>query len=280
MNCEDKLAELKGAFENHLIAETEKWNFPSKVKESMKYALLSGGKRFRPLLLLCVYEAFSGDVSTAALDFALAIEAIHTYSLVHDDLPCMDDDDFRRGNPTVHKKFGEAVAVLTGDALLNFAYEKLFSITEKHTTKNVVKACKLLSLRSGASGLIAGQINDLNFENEAVNQTQLEYIFRHKTCDLIMAAVECGALLANAKLEDVNALCDFAYNFGYAFQLADDLLDGNANDGCSSLRLYKEEEIKQQIEAYTESALNALKKVTVNVGILEYFAKKAKNRTK
>lgn len=205
---------------------------PSKLRESMAYSLLAGGKRLRPLLVLLTAEACGGEVD-AALPTACAIEMVHTYSLIHDDLPAMDDDDFRRGRPTNHKVFGEAMAILAGDALLTLAFE----IVAQFTTPATVAAacCADLASASGWCGMVAGQVADLEAEaaghESQVNQDpaeslrQLEAIHRRKTGRLLTSAVTLGARVAQADQNLINRLEHFGKSVGLAFQIADDLLD-------------------------------------------------------
>lgn len=281
MNYEERLQLTINKFDEYLKNKCNSWNFPKVLQDSMQYALFTGGKRFRPVLLLETFKTFYGDVTDYALDFACAIECMHTYSLVHDDLPCMDDDDYRRGQLTVHKKFGEDIAVLTGDALLNYSYELMLSaVTKAGDQEKALKALKAFSSATGANGLIGGQVKDLSFNAENATIEDLRYVFTHKTCDLIVSAVECGALLACASEKDVNAMKEFAYNFGFAFQIADDLLDGEAGDGCSILKLYDEDLSKKLLNEYTNKAINALNGVSADTYIFRYLAEKAEKREK
>jgi geranylgeranyl diphosphate synthase type II len=278
MDFEKELLNLREKFENRLNELTLKWDFPTPLAESMKYALTSGGKRFRPTLLLCAYKVFAADVSEIALDFAIAIELIHTYSLVHDDLPCMDDDDYRRGKLTVHKKFSEDIAVLCGDALLNKAFEIIFGLIEKD--KKAIKAATKLATKTGAGGLIGGQVKDLQCStNKDITIDDLNYVYTHKTCDLIVAAVECGAILAGATDEEVAAMVEFGYNFGYVFQLVDDLLDEGSENEFSALRLYTKDEILKIIVDRNKKAIEALEKIDKNTEALKYLSNKSTTRT-
>lgn len=195
---------------------------PAPLDEAMRYSLLSGGKRLRPILLLEAYRLFAGEPTRAAELLACAVECVHTYSLIHDDLPCMDDDDLRRGKPTSHKVFGEAMAVLAGDALLNLAYELIFEAAEFDPM--AVKAGKRIADAIGSRGLIAGQTLDIA-EEEKPAATVLRYIYQHKTADLISAALLAGAILTGADDEQLKNLKEFGDNYGFAFQLGDDVLD-------------------------------------------------------
>lgn len=267
-------------FENSLLSLSGSWNFISPLDESIRYSLFSGGKRIRPVMLLETYKLFR-PLDASALRFAAATEALHTYSLVHDDLPCMDNDDYRRGKPSSHKKFGENIAVLTGDALLNLAYELVFDAIELSPYREgAIKAGRTFAALTGAKGLIAGQIADLSFTREKRDFNDLEYVFRHKTCDLIVAAVKCGALAAGADEKSAAALEDYAYNFGFAFQLADDLLDGAEDEGCSSLKLYDENRVRKILADYTSRAVSALDKIDCDTRFLRYLAQISEKRLK
>lgn len=201
---------------------------PPRLREAMQYSLLAGGKRLRPLLVLLTAEACGGSLE-AALPAACAIEMVHTYSLIHDDLPAMDDDDFRRGRPTNHKVFGEALAILAGDALLTLAFE----ILARDTEPDVAAACCVdLAGASGWCGMVAGQVADLEAEQRDASTltelealTQLEAIHRRKTGRLLCSAVTLGARIARAPQDLLERLKIYGKNVGLAFQIADDLLD-------------------------------------------------------
>ncbi|KFK40253.1 hypothetical protein AALP_AA3G350200 [Arabis alpina] len=200
---------------------------PIKIHESMRYSLLAGGKRVRPILCIAACELVGGDESTA-LAAACAVEMIHTMSLIHDDLPCMDNDDLRRGKPTNHKVYGEDVAVLAGDALLAFAFEHLASTTAVSPTR-VVRAIKELAKAVGTKGLVAGQVVDLASEgmdqNDVVGLEVLEYIHIHKTAVLLEAATVLGGIVGGGSDEEIEKLRRFARCIGLLFQVVDDILD-------------------------------------------------------
>jgi geranylgeranyl diphosphate synthase type II len=207
-----------------------------RLAQAMVYTLAAGGKRLRPVLLGAAYEVFGGKAADV-LPAACALEMVHTYSLVHDDLPAMDDDDLRRGRPTAHKVFGEAEAILAGDALLTDAFTILLSsrYPRRVTPSCVLAAARTLAARAGARGMVSGQAADLEAEgflrgkiNAAKRRRGLKllsYIHLHKTADLITAAVEMGAVLAGAPERDVKALASFGRDIGLCFQVADDILD-------------------------------------------------------
>jgi geranylgeranyl diphosphate synthase type II len=195
------------------------------VCDAMRYSLDGGGKRIRPVLLLESCRLCGGDVADA-LDFACALEMIHTYSLVHDDLPCMDDDDMRRGKPACHIAFGEATAVLAGDALLTQAFAAAAnSEAAKKTPARALEAIALLSKYAGAEGMIGGQVVDLQSEGKTIALSRLQTMDSLKTGALMRAACEIGAVLAGADNEKRAALVRYAEALGQAFQIVDDILD-------------------------------------------------------
>ncbi len=200
-------------------------NLPE-LREAMEYSVKIGGKRVRPALLLGTYSALTDSEDfTKVWAFVTALEFIHTYSLIHDDLPAMDDDDFRRGKPTNHKVFGEALAILSGDALLNTAFEVMTNYCEESFERKNIKAMGLITSASGANGMIKGQVLDMKFENNPnVEIETLKLIHKHKTGDLIRASILAGVVLADKDdlLEDFEKLSEY---LGIAFQIQDDILD-------------------------------------------------------
>jgi len=200
--------------------------FPPSVNEAMRYSLFAGGKRVRPILSIAAAESL-GAKTAGLLPLAGALELIHTYSLIHDDLPAMDNDDFRRGKPTCHKAYGEAIAILAGDGLLNMAFEVL---SDPRRTKSVPASRVLAIIReiataSGVFGMVGGQVVDMNSEGKDVDFPTLEYIHTHKTGALIRASVRVGALYARAGKRQFTALTHYGEMVGLAFQIADDILD-------------------------------------------------------
>ncbi|MDD4359727.1 MAG: polyprenyl synthetase family protein [Syntrophaceticus sp.] len=199
--------------------------YPVHVHEAMRYSIFAGGKRLRGALTMAVAEALGTD-EQKVLSAAAAVEMIHTYSLIHDDLPAMDDDDYRRGKPSCHKAYGEAVAILAGDALLTLAFETLAQMQEKGFEPQVVlQVIQEVGSAAGSRGLIGGQVVDLKSEGIRVSEKTLEYIHNHKTGALFSAAARSGGLLAGAGNKELRALGDYASAFGLAFQITDDLLD-------------------------------------------------------
>ncbi len=200
--------------------------FPTSVHEAMRYSLFGGGKRVRPILAIAAAEAI-GAKTADLLPVAGSLELIHTYSLIHDDLPAMDDDDLRRGRPTCHKVYGEATAILAGDGLLNMAFEVLSDPRRVKAipASRLVAIMKEISTASGAFGMIGGQVVDMESEGKDVDFATLEYIHTHKTGALIRAAVRVGALYAKAGTRQFKALTRYGEMAGLAFQIADDILD-------------------------------------------------------
>lgn len=195
----------------------------SQLFQAARYSLLSGGKRLRPILTLATTEVLEGNLE-AALSPACTIELIHTYSLIHDDLPCMDDDDYRRGKPTLHKVFSESHAVLAGDFLLTYAFE-VIADDPLLSAEQKVALIRVLAKNAGGIGMIAGQLMDLEAEKKQIDLSTLQLIHKNKTGALITAAIEFGAIVANASPEITETLKQFGRDIGHAFQIIDDVLD-------------------------------------------------------
>ena len=215
----------KQLVEGYLRDSVSELSSPSILKEAMLYSLEAGGKRIRPLLLFATIEAF-GKKGEIGLEAAAAIEMIHTYSLIHDDLPSMDNDDLRRGKPTNHKVFGEAHAILAGDALLTYS----FQVISKASSEQIPVEVKLqlimeLAKASGAEGMVGGQVADMDGEGKSLNLEELEYIHIHKTGKLLAYSVVAGALIAGANDQQIDKFSSFAHHLGLAFQIRDDILD-------------------------------------------------------
>jgi geranylgeranyl diphosphate synthase type II len=195
------------------------------IHQAMRYSTFAGGKRLRGALVLAAAEAL-GKPQQPLLPAAAALEMIHTYSLIHDDLPAMDNDDLRRGKPTCHKVFGEAIAILAGDALLTLAFETLCRLIENGFAAGVVMAIVAeVAAAAGTGGLIGGQVDDLESEGKQIDREQLERLHVGKTASLFRAALRTGAILAGAGVRDLQALTEYGLSFGLAFQITDDILD-------------------------------------------------------
>jgi geranylgeranyl diphosphate synthase, type II len=198
---------------------------PHRLQEAMEYSLYAGGKRLRPILLLAALEALGGTFEQG-LPAACALEMIHTYSLIHDDLPAMDNDDFRRGKPTNHKQFDEATAILAGDGLLTHAFYVLYSLVDNGiSATSAMRLVKELAFYAGPRGMVGGQMADLLGENRQIEFRELQFIHEHKTADLLMYSVRAGAILGGATEEQIQLVTTFGRNIGLAFQIQDDILD-------------------------------------------------------
>lgn len=240
------------------------------IYKSMNYSIKAGGKRIRPVLMLAAAELVGGNVDSV-MPFACALEMIHTYSLIHDDLPCMDNDDLRRGKPTNHKVYGEAIAVLAGDALLNCAFETMLKNTDVSPNMTLA-AMSEIAAASGTEGMIGGQVIDIESEGKTIDAVTLMTMHLHKTAALIMAAAKVGALLGGGSREDLTAMEEFARYLGIAFQIKDDILDivGNEEDlgkktGVDGLlqkstfvSIYGMEQSEILLKDYTQKAVEVL----------------------
>ena len=237
------------------------------ILESMEYSLFTGGKRLRPLIALKTFEIFNKNIDMV-LPYCNAIEMIHTYSLVHDDLPSMDNDDYRRGRLTNHKKFGEAMAILTGDALLNLAFEVINKdIVDNESESNIlrrVKASMEISNYSGLKGMIGGQVVDMFTLEGEMDKEKLIYMYETKTAALFMAATVVGALVGGASEREIEALREFGLNLGLAYQIQDDVLDlkeDNDINKITYLKYFSLEEGRKAIDTYTRAAISSLEKL-------------------
>ena len=224
MNLSDYLKDKKNIVDKALADSISDNDIPSKLYESMKYSLLAGGKRIRPILSIAAAETI-GENYNAAIPFGIAVEMIHTFSLIHDDLPSMDNDDLRRGKPTNHKVYGDAVAILAGDGLLAEAFYYLLSNAKTNEEKHYLEATKLLACATGARGMTGGQVLDIEAEGKCVDISELERLHTLKTGALISVSVVGGALIAGADEVQLKALNEYGNKLGLAFQIADDILD-------------------------------------------------------
>ena len=219
------LKESKTFVEEKLVSYANELQCPNVLREAMAYSLEAGGKRLRPLLLFATLQAF-GKERNLGIGAACALEMIHTYSLVHDDLPCMDDDDLRRGKPTNHKVFGEAMAVLAGDGLLTYAFQVIMVYEQKEiSAEKKVRLVLELAKAAGPEGMVGGQVADMEAEGKQLTIDELEYIHKHKTGKLLEFAVLAGSILSDATEEQEEKLLAFAKYIGLAFQIRDDILD-------------------------------------------------------
>lgn len=219
---------------------------PPSIHKAMRYSVFAGGKRIRPILCLETARIFTSDVAAAHYP-ACAIEFIHTYSLIHDDLPALDNDDLRRGKPTCHKQFGEAAAILAGDALLTLAFETI-SAAPVDAERRVAILTEISSAAGTINGMVGGQVADLEAEGKRIDPQMLEYIHRSKTAALIRASVSSGAICAGAKTEDVERLRRFGESIGLHFQVTDDILD--VEESSAALGKTAGKDIAQQKATY------------------------------
>ena len=223
MNFNSQLQEYIG-YIDHKLDDYLKIAYPEVIYEAARYSLFSGGKRIRPVILLGVCDMLGGRREDA-LPFACALEMIHTYSLIHDDLPALDDDALRRGKPTNHVVFGEAMALLAGDALLNRAYEVMSDFCIANSQAHFLKSMAKIANYAGITGMIGGQVMDICLENTPATVDEVKYIYKNKTAKLFMSAFGCGALLARKNDDTVSFMEKIGVDLGLSFQLKDDLLD-------------------------------------------------------
>ncbi|MCY6370311.1 polyprenyl synthetase family protein [Clostridium ganghwense] len=257
------------------------------IYDAMKYSIEVGGKRIRPILMICTYNIYK-DNYKEIIPLASALEMIHTYSLIHDDLPAMDDDDLRRGKPTNHKVFGEAIAILAGDGLLNEAMNVLFDYCTVNSQKHIIEACRTISKASGVEGMIGGQVVDVISEGKKISEEQLSYMHSKKTGELIKSAIISGAILGEAKNKDIKLLCEFGKKLGLAFQIKDDILDivgdskilgkkinsDNDNDKITFVSKFGLEECKEMCKQLTNECLKILDNIgkdTSNLKDITHF---------
>ncbi|QCR32814.1 polyprenyl synthetase family protein [Lysinibacillus sp. SGAir0095] len=283
--------QLKQFIDDHLPKiEAELYNLverikaPESLKESMLYSLKAGGKRIRPLFVVAVCDLFHNK-QQEAFTVGAAVEMIHTYSLIHDDLPSMDNDDMRRGKPTNHVVFGEALATLAGDALNTLSFGILARMENVEPTK-LVELINLLSIASGAEGMVGGQVLDIDGESRRLDLPELEHVHINKTGAILRFSIESGAVLSNATKEERDALVEYAHHIGLAFQIQDDILDivgtteelgKTAGKDLESQKstypaLLTLEGAKMKLEEHYNLAITALAKIEKNTSLLEDFA--------
>ena len=288
----EMLERIEEALESYL---PEGDGYINTVVEAMRYSLMSGGKRVRPVLTI-EFAKLCGGTEEAAMPFACAVEMIHASSLIHDDLPCMDDDDLRRGKPTNHKVFGEAAAVLAGDALLTHAFDTVLckKAVELNSYEKCVKAGKILSHCVGAEGMIGGQIIDLESENRAVDIERLRVMDKKKTGALIKAACLMGCISAGADEKKLAAASVYAENIGITFQIVDDILDvvsdeetlgkpigsDQENNKSTYVSLLGLDECRRISSALTEEAIASLSQFEGDTAELKKFALYLRDRKK
>lgn len=295
MNFQDELKrrtdEIEEMFRSFLPAEE---GFARTMAQAMNYSMLAGGKRLRPMLIQETYRLFGGTEKVAE-PFMAGMEMIHTHSLIHDDLPALDNDDYRRGRLTTHKVYGEAMGVLSGVALLNYAYETMlqaFSLTEDQD--RVICALKVMAEKTGIHGMLGGQSVDVENDGKPLEKEMLDYIYRNKTSALIEASMMTGAILAGADEQQVAVVEEAAGNIGLAFQIQDDILDvastdeelgkpvhsDEKNNKVTYVTLFGIKEASRQVELLSEKAIKLLKSLNKNNEFLYLLIEKLINRRK
>lgn len=295
MNFQDELKrrtdEIEEMFRSFLPAEE---GFARTMAQAMNYSMLAGGKRLRPMLIQETYRLFGGTEKVAE-PFMAGMEMIHTHSLIHDDLPALDNDDYRRGRLTTHKVYGEAMGVLSGVALLNYAYETMlqaFSLTEDQD--RVICALKVMAEKTGIHGMLGGQSVDVENDGKPLGKEMLDYIYRNKTSALIEASMMTGAILAGADEQQVAVVEEAAGNIGLAFQIQDDILDVTStdeelgkpvhsdekNNKVTYVTLFGIEEASRQVELLSGKAIKLLKSLNKNNEFLYLLIEKLINRRK
>ncbi len=274
MNFQDKLKEKTGRAEEVIKKYLPKEEgFAKNMAQAMNYSMLAGGKRLRPLLMEETYRLFGGE-ETVIEPFMAGMEMIHTHSLIHDDLPAIDNDDYRRGRLTTHKVYGEAMGVLSGAALLNYAYEVMlqaFALTEEK--ERVIKALTLMANKTGIYGMLGGQSVDVENDGKPLTKEMLDYIYRNKTSALIEAAMMTGAILAGAEEKEVEIIGEAAGKIGLAFQIQDDILDVTSteeelgkpvhsdekNNKVTYVSLFGIQEASEQVKRLSEEAVSLIR---------------------
>lgn len=266
--------------------------YPQEIWESMRYSVLAGGKRLRPMLCLETCKVLSGSYEQA-IPTACAIEMLHTQSLIHDDLPCMDNDDYRRGKLTNHKKFSESTAVLAGDALLSFAPQVIIQKTPDSVSKDkVLKVLEEFLVNAGAEKLIAGQVVDIDSEGKQIDKETLNFIHENKTGALFKLSVRTGAILGNADEKTIDALTMFAEKMGLAFQIMDDILDVTSTleelgktpgkdakeQKVTYISFYGLEESKKQVASLCKAACDILEENNIKSDVLTGVVKSISER--
>ncbi|HPU62978.1 MAG TPA: polyprenyl synthetase family protein [Mobilitalea sp.] len=304
MNFDVELKERTVEIENIILKYLPKEEGVYKnLMEAMNYSVLAGGKRLRPMLMLETFRLFGGKTESILYPFMAAIEMIHTYSLVHDDLPALDNDELRRGRKTTHVVYGEALAILAGDGLLTYAFEtvsKAFEAADDNNDnadsvyKRILKAINILAKKAGIHGMIGGQVIDIESEGNRIEKDTLDLMYRLKTGALIQASMMIGAILAGAKEEEIRIIESIAEDIGLAFQIRDDILDvisdnktlgkpvhsDEKNEKCTYVSLMDIEQAKEEVAKVTERAIKAYKSLPYENEFLEKLIVKLINRDK
>lgn len=267
---ETKLQEIEEILRNALPQNV---SYQRTIQDAMEYSLMAGGKRIRPMLLREAYQLFGGQNLSSVSSFMAALEMIHTYSLVHDDLPAMDNDEFRRGRQTTHVVYGEDMGILAGDALLNFAYETAVrGVRAAEDSACGLRAMEILADKAGVFGMVGGQVVDVELTGQPIDAERLQFIYQLKTGALLEAALMIGAALAGASEREIRCMEEIGRNVGMAFQIQDDILDltstteelgkpvhsDERNEKTTYVTLYGMEKAREAVQRYSAAALEQL----------------------
>ena len=271
-------------------------SFQKTIYDAMEYSVMAGGKRLRPMMMYQAYKMFGGEDKELIEPFMAAIEMIHTYSLVHDDLPAMDNDTYRRGRKTTHVVYGEDMGILAGDALLNFAYETAIKgALAAKAAKNAINALAILSKKAGIMGMVGGQVVDVELTGKKLDEERLDFIFKLKTGALLEASLMVGAALAGADEKYIELMEQAGLNIGMAFQIQDDILDVTStteelgkpvhsdekkNDKTTYVSLYGLEKSHEDVEKYSKKALSIMEELPYENQFLYTLIEKLINRRK
>lgn len=270
-------------------------SFQKTIYDAMEYSVMAGGKRLRPMMMYQAYKMFGGEDKELIEPFMAAIEMIHTYSLVHDDLPAMDNDTYRRGRKTTHVVYGEDMGILAGDALLNFAYETAIKgASAAKVAKNAINALGILSKKAGITGMVGGQVVDVELTGKKLDEERLDFIFKLKTGALLEASLMVGAALAGADEKYIGLMEQAGLNIGMAFQIQDDILDVTStteelgkpvhsdekNDKTTYVSLYGLEKSHEDVEKYSKKALSIMEELPYENQFLYTLIEKLINRRK
>ena len=295
MEFKEELKQYQEKVNEELLKYLNKGKCPEEIlNDSVEYSLMAGGKRLRPILVIATYKLFKQDIEKC-MTFAMALEMIHNFSLIHDDLPGIDNDDFRHGKPTNHKKFNEATAILAGDALLNKAYIVISNELENSNEIDINKKLKVFKeFSESVNRMIIGEYVDTEFEGKDISGEYLEYIHNNKTGALLKLAVRMGAILADAKDEDLDRLTMYAEKIGLAFQIKDDILSEEGNEEilgkpvgndknlekCTYVSKYGLEKSKEILDKITKEAIEELNKYDNKADFLKNLAVYIQKRNK
>ncbi len=295
MEFKEELKQYQEKVNEELLKYLNKGKCPEEIlNDSVEYSLMAGGKRLRPILVIATYKLFKQDIEKC-MTFAMALEMIHNFSLIHDDLPGIDNDDFRHGKPTNHKKFNEATAILAGDALLNKAYIVISNELENSNEIDINKKLKVFKeFSESVNRMIIGEYVDTEFEGKDISGEYLEYIHNNKTGALLKLAVRMGAILADAKDEDLDRLTMYAEKIGLAFQIKDDILSEEGNEEilgkpvgndknlekCTYVSKYGLEKSKEILDKITKEAIEELNKYDNKADFLRNLAVYIQKRNK